>query len=213
MECKWKSLGRSLAGKIDVNGRRALATKITIEKNSIDGETFYLFKALAQTFRQVRSETWFVQAHMIYLCSRGNREPPLLACDSNDVYRTARSFPIRWFLHMLGQCPGHLCFSCVLYSATGLACEANYQRSAQRSVRSVGISDRSVGDLRWTGRKHWNWKELDAASRFESFFSLLLECKRSAGETAHQCRYTGHPCSSEAKSFASLQLVWMGWRN
>ena len=35
----------------------------------------------------------------------------------------------------------------------GRACEANDQISAQRSVRSVGISDRSVGDLRSTGRK------------------------------------------------------------
>ena len=34
-------------------------------------------------------------------------------------------------------------------------------------------------------------KKLDCASRSESFFSLSLERERSAGETAHQCRYTG----------------------
>ena len=56
--------------------------------------------------------------------------------------------------------------------------------------RSVGISDRSVGDLRSTGWKFWK-KLPDAASRFESFFSLSLERERIAGETAHRCRYTG----------------------
>ena len=69
------------------------------------------------------------------------------------------------------------------------ACEANDQRSAQRSVRSVGISDRSVGDLRSTGGKIR--KKLDAAGRFESFFSLSLERERSAGEMAHRCTHTG----------------------
>ena len=48
---------------------------------------------------------------------------------------------------------------------------------------------RSVGDLRSTGRKVW--KKLDAAGRFESFFSLSLERERSAGETAHWCTHTG----------------------
>ena len=45
------------------------------------------------------------------------------------------------------------CFICVFTLPPGRACEANDQRSAQRSVRSVGISDRSVRDLRSTGRK------------------------------------------------------------
>ena len=72
---------------------------------------------------------------------------------------------------------------------TGQGVRTNDQRSAQRSVRSVGISDRSVGDLRSTGRTVW--KKLDAAGRFESFFSLSLERERSAGETAHRCTHTG----------------------
>ena len=54
--------------------------------------------------------------------------------------------------------------------------------------RSVDKSGRSVGDLRSTSRKFW--KKLDAASRFESFFSLSLERERSADETANWCRYT-----------------------
>ena len=82
-----------------------------------------------------------------------------------------------------------LCFICVCYIVPGRACEANDQRSAQRSVRSVGISDRSVGDLRSTGGKVC--KKLDAAGRFESFFSLSLERERSAGEMAHRCTHTG----------------------
>ena len=70
----------------------------------------------------------------------------------------ARTWPLSrygWFLHVLGHCPGQL--SCVSFAYVtlppGRACEANDHRSAQRSVRSVGISDRSVGDLRSTGRK------------------------------------------------------------
>ena len=55
--------------------------------------------------------------------------------------------------------------------------------------RSAKISDRSVGDLKSTGRMFW--KKLDTASWFESFFSLLLKCERSTGEITHPCTYTG----------------------
>ena len=46
----------------------------------------------------------------------------------------------------------HLRTCNTLPPGAGRACKANDQRSAQRSVRSVGISDRSVEDLRLTGR-------------------------------------------------------------
>ena len=104
----------SLTGKNDVNGRRALGTKITIEKNSMDWGRFYLFKALAQTSRQVRSETLFVQAHTINVREgTGNRRfSPVTLTRSTDytdytVYNMASSFTIRWFLHILGHsnCP------------------------------------------------------------------------------------------------------------
>ena len=111
-------------------------------------------------------------------CSRANRTPPLLVCESHDVHSNELLVPSRsvklkkkkpdqlvfrtylaicdgWFLHVLGHCSGQR--SCVSFAYVTLyragRCEANDQRSAQRSVRSVGISDRSVGDLRSTGRK------------------------------------------------------------
>ena len=101
--------------KYDVNERRALATKITIEKNSIDGGRFYLFKALAQTFRQTSSETWFVEAHTVNVVEgTGNcRFSPVTLTRSTDN-STASSFPIRWFLLVLGHCPGHR--SCVSFA-------------------------------------------------------------------------------------------------
>ena len=92
--------------------------------------------------------------------------------------------------------------------------EANDQRSAQRSVRSVGISDRSVGDLRSTGRKVW--KKLDAAGRFERFFSLSLERERSAGEMVRRCRYAAPSvldrhqkfCESAARLDGYVEFKW-----
>ena len=102
-------------------------------------------------------------------CSRANRTPPLLVCESHDVHSKAGSFPISWFSHVLGHCDGwflHVlghcsgqrsCVSCAyvtLYRA-GRAKPTIKDRPKEfeRSVRSVGISDRSVGDLRSTGRK------------------------------------------------------------
>ena len=109
---------------------------------------------------------YFTSTNTHAQCSRGNRTPPLLVCESHDVHSKASSFPIIWFSHVLGHCHGwflHVlghCFgqrSCVSFAYVTLyragACEANDQRSAQRSVRSVSASDRSVGDLRSTGRK------------------------------------------------------------
>ena len=39
-------------------------------------------------------------------CSRGNRTPPLLVCESHDVHSKVSSFPISWFSHVLGHCHG-----------------------------------------------------------------------------------------------------------
>ena len=72
---------------------------------------------------------------------------------------------------------------------TGQGVRSQRSKIGQRSVRSVSVSDRSVGDLRSTGRKVW--KKQDAAGRFESFLSLSLERERSAGETAHRWTHTG----------------------
>ena len=76
---------------------------------------------------------------------------------------------------------------------------------ASRSVDVASIKDRSgyynrsVRDLRSTGRKFC--KKLDAASWFESFFSLSLERQRSAGEMAQRWTYTGASVFDRCQKF------------
>ena len=69
------------------------------------------------------------------------------------------------------------------------------KRSRGYDQRSVRISDRLVvrpeivdADRAESSERSY---QVDAASRFKSFFSLLLECQRSACEEAHRCTYTG----------------------
>ena len=80
-----------------------------------------------------------MQAHTINVVEgTGNRRFSPVTLTMSTDYSTASSFPIRWFLHVLGHCPGH--HSCVSFAyftlPPGRACEANDQRSTQRSVRS-----------------------------------------------------------------------------
>ena len=113
-----------------------------------------------------------------------------------------------WSVHIVGNVlamhhgplfccsPGTPCDACrCLRSKIGLD-NATDQLEIWKSVRS-------------TGQKFW--RKLDAASRFESFFSLLLERHRSAGKMVKWPVYTRtleHLCSTDAKSFAS---PWTGW--
>ena len=73
----------------------------------------------------------------------------------------------------------------------GTSCEAF---TWLRSKISWDISDRLVvrSEIVDTDRAESSERRLvGAAGRFKSFFSLSLERERSAGETAHRCRYTG----------------------
>ena len=88
-----------------------------------------------------------------------------------------------WSVHIVGNVLSTTAYSSIVHRAR----HAKHQRGFDH--RSVGISDRSVGDLRLTGGKFW--KKLEAASRIESFFSLSLEREWSADETANRSMYIG----------------------
>ena len=99
-------------------------------------------------------------------------------------------------LRFLSNCPPTLLLgrptqslSIVLHLAWGTLCE---ELTRLRSKISWDIWQISceIGDFRRRWRRKF-WKKLDAASRFGSFFSLSLECQRSAGKTARRYTYTG----------------------
>ena len=79
--------------------------------------------------------------------------------------------------------------------------------------RSVGISDRSVVTSEIV--------DADGAESSERSLTLPVSSKasfpfRSSGREVREkrlvdARTLGHPCSADAKSFASPQLVWTGW--
>ena len=80
------------------------------------------------------------------------------------------------------------------------ACRA--KRSRGFDQRPLGISHRSVVTSEIVGADRAESSEkLDATSRFESFFSLSLERKRSAGEVAHRCTYTGSSVFDRRQKF------------
>ena len=103
-----------------------------------------------------------MQAHTIKSGTGNRRFSPVTLTMSATKLVESSSFPISWFLHVdptwplchcpgwflhvLGHCPGHCSSVSFAYFTLppGRACEANDQRSAQRSVRSVGI-----GQISW----------------------------------------------------------------
>ena len=80
--------------------------------------SYYLFKALAQNFREVRNETWSVQAHTINVV--GNRKPPLLACDSHGAYVCNKVVPSR----SVGFCTETLLGHCFIVPGGFCTCSA-----------------------------------------------------------------------------------------
>ena len=80
---------------------------------------------------------------------------------------------------------------------------------------SVGISDRSVERSEIVHAEAYRESQRGHTLRVgsESFFSLLLQRQQSAGENGPSMQVEHlHPCSTAVKSFASPQLIWMGWQ-
>ena len=171
---------------------------------------------------------YFTSTRTHVQCSRANRTPPLLVCESHDVHSKAGSFPISWFSHVLGHCDGwflHVlghcsgqrsCVSCTyvtLYRA-GRAKPTIKDRPKDQSDQSVYRTDPLEIWDRPAERSEF--KKLDAAGRFESFFSLSLERERSAGEMARRCRYAAPSvldrhqkfCESAARLGGYVEFKW-----
>ena len=139
----------------------------------------------------------------------------ILRINFYDVYSKASSFPISWFshvlghchgwfLHVLGHCPGQR--SCVSFAYVTLCHRAQAGRAKPTiKDRPKDQSDQSgypTDQLEiWDRPAESSEKKLDAASRFESFFSLSLEGERSAGETAHRCTHTGASVFARRQKF------------
>ena len=104
--------------------------------------------------------------------------------------------------------------SITLHTRTGTSCEAFAWLRSKISSDIWQISCEIRDSRRRSRRKLW--KKLDAACRFESFFSLSLERERSVGETAHRCRHTGASvfdrrqkfCDSTARLDGLAKLSW-----
>ena len=115
--------------------------------------------------------------------------------------------PTLWLLGPRTQSLSIVRGSITLYAGT--LCEA-FTWLWSKISWNIGQISCEIGDSRRRLRRKL-WKKLDAASRFESFFCLSLECQRSAGEVAHQCTYVHWVIRvHQTKSLASLQLVWTG---
>ena len=102
----------------------------------------------------LKSVLIFKKPKVLLVCHCSDQRSCLSFCVFYNFYSKAGSFPISWFsqvlghchrwvLHVLGHCPRQL--SCVSFAYVtlppGRACEANDQRSAKRSVKSVGIDE------------------------------------------------------------------------
>ena len=159
-------------------------------------------------------------------CSRGNRTPPLLVCESHDVYSKASFFPISWFSHVLGHCDGwflHVLGHCSgQRSCVSFAYVTLYRAGRAKPTikdRPKDQSDQYIGQISWTFEID-RPKGLKEARRCRSVRKLLFpfararaKCGRN-GPSMHTHTHTrGHPCWTDAKSFATPQLVWTGWRN
>ena len=174
---------------------------------------FAIFPVTAAVFHFA----YFTSTSTHVQCSRANRTPPLLVCESHDVHSKASSFPISWFSHVLGHCDGW--FLHVLGHCSGqrscvhlrmLHCTGQGVRS-QRSKIGPKISQISlhIGQISWRFEID-RPKGLKEARRCRSVRKLLFpfagaraKCARN-GPSMHthggiRVRQTPRVCDSAAR--------------
>ena len=167
-----------------------------------------------------------VQAHTFNVVERTGSTPPILVCESHDVHSKASSFPISWFSHVyLAIVTGGFCtclaivpVSAAVFHLRMLHCTGQAGRAKPTiKDRPKDQSDQSV--YRTDPLEIWD----RPAERSERSWTLPVGSKASfpfrwsASEVRAKrpidAHTRGHPCSTDAKSFATPQLVWTGWRN